>query len=70
MTVEEARASSVCRICGKNINVPTGQPKGWESEFGEMVYPLAITLNFGDEFAHTACLPADGGAAPANEPGE
>jgi hypothetical protein len=33
-----------------------GAPLGWPYEFGLMVYPIEITLNFGDEFAHTACL--------------
>ncbi len=58
MTVEEARVKSVCRICGKSMALPQGTtPKGWTHEFYEMTYPLRITMDFGDEFAHTDCLP-------------
>ena len=32
------------------------EPKGWKEEFREMVFPIALTLNFGAEFAHTECL--------------
>lgn len=63
MTVEEARKSKTCRICGEKIDLPAGQPKGWESEFREMFYPITITLNYGDEFSHTACLPSGAGQA-------
>lgn len=63
MTVEEARENRVCRICGKPIvRDPGGMPKGWQTEFGKMVYPERVTLNFGEEHAHTGCLP------PADEP--
>lgn len=54
MTVEEARERRVCRICEQPV--PSMGPKGWPTEFREMVYPVAVTLNFGDEFAHTQCL--------------
>ena len=54
--VEEARRLGVCRICQKPIVSGPGFPKGWQFEFGKMVFPQAVTLNFGDEFAHTACL--------------
>ncbi len=57
MTVEEARTQRVCRICEQPIVLPPeGTPKGWTHEFYKMVYPVRITLNFGDEFAHTDCL--------------
>lgn len=60
MTVEEARAAGVCRICNNSIRSVPGQPVGWQMEFGERVFPPpALTLKFGDEFAHTACLPVD-----------
>jgi hypothetical protein len=58
MTVEEARKNRVCRICGEPLPVPVA-PRDWTIAFGEMVYPVAITLEFGDEFAHTACLPPE-----------
>lgn len=55
MTVDEARKSGCCRIC--MVSFPhVIAPEGWQFEFGELVYPIGITMNFGDEFAHTACL--------------
>lgn len=57
MTVQEAREKRVCRVCGESVATPKGSPKGWETEFGERLYPFPpLTLNFGDEFAHTSCL--------------
>jgi len=57
MTVAEARDKRVCRICEQPIHsAPTTLPKGWETQFGEMVFPGAITMNYGEEFAHTGCL--------------
>ncbi len=56
MTVEEARKAYVCRICEKPCGCGPPGPLGWQTEFGSCVYPEAITLNFGDEYAHTACL--------------
>lgn len=63
MTVAEARTARVCRICGEPIPISGGVPKGWESEFGQMTYPLRITLDFGEEFAHTDCLEVEPGQA-------
>ncbi len=55
MTVEEARKRRVCRICQEVIPaVPA--PMGWTHEFRQQLFPVALTLNFGEEFAHTACL--------------
>jgi hypothetical protein len=56
MTVEEARNARVCRVCREAINL-SGTPKDAPLEFGCMTYPQRITFNFGDEFAHTDCLP-------------
>lgn len=56
--VEEARRMGVCRICHEPIRVSHAMA-GWQHEFREMLYPQAVTLNFGDEFAHTACLAAE-----------
>lgn len=50
MTVEEARERRVCRVCGEAIHAPGG--------------PLALTLNYGEEFAHTSCLPCGHDWAP------
>lgn len=55
ITVEEAKNRRVCRICEQPIPNP-GAPKGWTEEFGKMVFPIRVTLNFGEEFAHTDCL--------------
>ena len=55
LSVPEARRLRVCRICGVPIRA-TG-PAGWPEQFGELTYPVRVTLNFGDEFAHTDCLP-------------
>ncbi len=57
LTVEEAKARRVCRICEQPISNP-GAPLDWTEEFGQMVYPIKVTLNFGEEFAHTECLEA------------
>jgi len=56
ITVAEARSRRVCRICEQPISPGPGCPLGWETEFGRMVYPAAVSLDFGNEFAHTACL--------------
>jgi hypothetical protein len=59
VTVQEARERKVCRICGQPVSNPKAQPKDWQTEFGERLFPYpALTLNFGDEFAHTACIEA------------
>ncbi len=55
LTVEEAKARRVCRICEQPISNP-GAPVGWTEDFGRMVFPVKVTLNFGQEFAHTVCL--------------
>ena len=55
LTVAAARSNGVCRVCGEPIRV-SGSPKGWQFEFREMIFPMAVTLNFGHEFAHTQCL--------------
>ena len=55
LTVAEAREQRVCRICEKPIP-EKGYPKGWQFDFGEMVFPVKFTLNYGKEFAHTSCL--------------
>jgi hypothetical protein len=59
LTVEEARERRVCRVCEIPI-IGVLAPMGWAHEYGHMTYPDRITLNFGEEFAHTACLEAQG----------
>lgn len=55
LTLEEAKRRRVCRVCGEPILVD-GAPIGWTDEFGKMLYPVRVTLDFGREFAHTDCL--------------
>lgn len=55
MTVEEARAARVCRLCGKPISL-AGGAMDVALKFRQQVYPERITFDFGAEFAHTACL--------------
>ena len=54
--LKEAKATNRCRICGEVVCGSDGKPIGWRDEFGRMTFPLRITLNFGEEFAHTDCL--------------
>ena len=59
MTVAEAKAARVCRICHQPIGGGHGAPEGWTECFDRQVVPERITLHFGAEFAHTACLEAE-----------
>lgn len=59
-SVVGARNLKVCRICGNKISTQ-GWPVGAAEDFGELIFPEKVTLNFGYEFAHTACLAADTG---------
>jgi hypothetical protein len=54
LSVKEAKSRRVCRICEEPV--PSGGPAGWTEDFGEMLHPIRVTLNFGEEFAHTECL--------------
>jgi hypothetical protein len=51
LSLAEARERDVCRICERSIGV---------------LNPGSVTYNFGDEFAHTACL--DGAAKAQASP--
>ncbi len=55
LSVKEARENRICRLCGKKIQV-YGVSENWEFEFRELIYPIKLTLNFGEEFCHTECL--------------
>ena len=55
MTVQEAKKRRVCRICKQRISTD-GWPKNALHEFGKLVFPERIILNFGREFAHAKCL--------------
>lgn len=57
LTVAEARAKNVCRVCKLPVRLPKeGVPEGWQTECKLLRFPDALTLNFGEEFAHTSCL--------------
>ena len=56
MTVAEAKAARVCRICHQPMGGGRGSPEGWTEDFDRQVYPEKLTLKFGKEFAHTDCL--------------
>jgi hypothetical protein len=58
LTLEEARKSDRCRICHQAIKA-TMQPAGWKDRFDELLYPVHVVLNAGQEFAHKSCLPTD-----------
>ncbi len=63
LSLNDAKLERRCRICGEPI-VVTAAPKGWQEQFREMCYPPpSVTLNFGEEFAHTQCL-SDSEAQP------
>ena len=55
ISLKQAKEERRCRVCGDSINVPKG-PQGRTEEFGAVDFPIAVTLNFGEEFAHTICL--------------
>lgn len=56
LSLEEAKESNRCRICHQSIIVKM-QPVGWKDRFDELLYPVHIILNGGQEFAHKNCLP-------------
>ena len=58
-----AQRSAKCRLCSESF-AGEGMPKGWAYEFREMVYPIHVILNFGEECAHAKCL------EQANEKGQ
>ena len=53
--VEEAKAAGVCRICRQPLNGGT-VPEQTAERFGSEVHPNAIVYNYGEEYAHQACL--------------
>lgn len=56
ISLVQAKQTHCCRLCEKPITVGEAQPKGWMENFGGQLWPEAITLDFGHEFAHTACV--------------
>lgn len=58
--LEEARETGCCRVCGGRLLEPNAEgnlePLPMAGKFGDLVYPVAITLKFGKEFAHPSCL--------------
>ena len=55
LRLDQAQRAYRCRICGGKIRID-GCVSGWQSKFGSMIHPMELTLNFGEEFAHTDCL--------------
>jgi hypothetical protein len=67
LTAPEARRLRVCRVCHAPIVIGAAMPAGWYFDFFDLLYPTAITLDYGREYAHTACLayrPTDSGPEP------
>lgn len=58
LSLEEAKESNRCRICYRSIKA-TMQPVGWKDRFDELLYPIYVVLNSGQEFAHKDCLPPE-----------
>lgn len=57
LSLKEAQDRGVCRFCEKTFSrAAHGEPHGWKFDFGEMMFPEQIILNFGKEFAHKICL--------------
>lgn len=56
ISLNQARDESRCRICGEPIKMTDGRPVGWKDEFRAQLFPVAIVLNYGEEFAHPQCL--------------
>ena len=67
LSVTDARARRVCRVCEKTV-VAGGVQPDWPFKFDKLLHPERVTLNFGEEFAHTDCLAA-AGASPTSEGG-
>jgi len=58
LELKEARESNRCRICHQAIGAEM-QPSGWKDRFDELLYPVHVVLNTGQEFAHKDCLPPE-----------
>lgn len=58
--VQEARENRVCRICGEPLDMPDWVLReirpDWPLAWDRIVDPIDITLDKGQEFAHTACV--------------
>ncbi len=54
MTIAEARAKSVCRVCGEPIKLLC--PVRVLDRYDSLDWPERVTLRYGKEFAHMECL--------------
>lgn len=55
LTLNQAKKTGCCRICGHEMNVnPTSTQ--WQSSARFLHNGVDVTLNFGKEFAHTKCV--------------
>lgn len=50
-----AQRSAKCRLCGQSFFTDS-LPKGWAYNFREILWPVNVILNFGEECAHAQCL--------------
>jgi len=53
--VAEAKAAGVCRVCRQPLKSGT-VPEQTAERFGNQIYPEALVFNYGEEYAHQACL--------------
>ena len=54
MTLTEARAKHICRICEQPVKMLA--PARVFDCYADLEWPSRVTLNFGKEFAHTECV--------------
>lgn len=54
--VRACQVARVCRVCGKPISLPEDEdyPERYNKCAGKTIGQ--VTLNYGEEFAHTECL--------------
>lgn len=53
-----ARCRGVCRLCGQSVIlwVETDYPQEFDKPCVTIIPDRNVTLNYGEEFAHTSCL--------------
>ncbi len=56
LSLKLAQRTARCRICGKAFAGHKDFPSGWSHNFGSLIFPVHVTLNFGKECAHAECL--------------
>ncbi len=59
ISVQEARTRRVCKICEESLaGLDDILPYNWPLNYAEVVLTggIQVSLNYGKDFAHTACL--------------